>query len=154
ASYNSRLQRRLREQSGVVYTVEAAAVPLGATGTTLRIACQTDQVEATRAIILAELRRLVREPVDAEELGYAKAILRSRLKLDAGSLREQFYRESLQILLNRQVRDPGRAEPIIASFTPLTLLRALQSTIRSDTVSTLVISAHPEPICEAAHEMR
>ncbi len=153
ASHNSRLQRRLREQSGVVYTVEAAAIPTGVTGTTLRIACQTDQVEATRTIILGELQRLVREPVDPEELDYAKAILRSRLKLDTGSMREQFYRESLQMLLNRQMRDPNKAEPIIASFTPLTLLHALQSTIRSNTVSTLVISAHPEPICEVAHEM-
>jgi len=152
ASYNSRLQRRLRENSGVVYTVEAAAVPVGATGTILRVACQTDQVETTRAIILAELQRLVREPVGPDELEYAKAILLSRLKLDAGSMREEFYRESLQILLNRQMRDPAKAEPIIASFTPQTLLRTLRSTIRNDTVSTLVLSAHPEPVCEVAHE--
>jgi len=154
ASYNSRLQRRLREKSAVVYTVEAAAVPIGITGTTLRIACQTDQVEATRSVILAELQRLVREPVDQEELDYAKAILRSRLKLDAGSMREQFYRESLQMLLSRPLRDPNKAETIIASFTPQTLLRALQSTIRNETASTLVISAHPEPLCEVAHETR
>src|SRR5271154_2385190 len=154
ASYNSRLQRRLREQAEVVYTMEAAAIPISATGTILRIACQTDQVEAIRRIILGELRRLVEEPVESEELDYARAILRSRLKLDAGSVREQFYRESLQILLHRPMPDPEKAEPIIATFTPLTLLRALQATIRSDTVSTLVISAQPEPVCEVTHETR
>jgi predicted Zn-dependent peptidase len=154
ASSNSRLQRRLRTESQVVYTVEAAGVPVGARGMTLRIACQTDQVEATRKIILEELQRLTSEAVSQEELDLARALLRSRLKLDGASFRDQFYRRSLAMLGSSAVRDPVRAEPILADFTPRTLLEALGPTIRPEQASSVVISTHLESVCEGSHETK
>jgi predicted Zn-dependent peptidase len=152
ASYNSRLQRRLRTESQVVYTVEAAVLPVGPKGLILRVACQTDQVEATRRIILEELRTLTQQPVTQPELDLARAILRSRLKLDGASFRDQFYRRSLALLSTQEVRDPIRAEAIISAFTPKTLLNALSSTLQPEEASTVVVSIHSEPLCGSSHE--
>jgi zinc protease len=154
ASNNSRLQRRLREQEGVVYTVEAAAIPVGSSQMLLRITSQTEQIEATREIIVEEVRRLLQQPVHNEELTYARAILRSRLKLDAQSMRERYYQQSLTLLMGRQPHDPNRADPLLDSFTPQTLQRVLRTAIRDETLSTLVVSSHPESFCEAAYDAR
>jgi predicted Zn-dependent peptidase len=152
ASYNSRLQRRLRTEAQVVYTVEASIVPVGARSMTLRVACQTDQVAATRRIILEELRKLTTEAVTQQELDLARALLRSRLKLDGASFRDQFYRRSLVLLSSQNVRDPGMAEPVLASFTPATLLDALSATLKPEESSTVVVSARAEPLCEGSYE--
>lgn len=153
ASYNSRLQRRLRTESQVVYTVEAAALPIGTNGMLLRVACQTDQVETTQRIILQELRQLVEQPVTQKEVDLARAILRSRLKLDSVSFRDQFYRRSLALLLPRTVRDPQAAAPILSSFTPKTLLNVLKSTVHAEEASSVVVSTHAEPVCgSSSHE--
>ncbi|MGA7216667.1 MAG: insulinase family protein [Candidatus Sulfotelmatobacter sp.] len=154
ASYNSRLQKRLRTESQVVYTVEAAGLPVGTNGMILRIACQTDQVETTRQIILEELRRLTRESVTQQELDLARAILRSRLKLVAASFRDQFFRRSLALLLPQTVRDPAGAEPILAAFTRATLLHVLSSTLQAEAASTVVVSDHSESLCGSSHEIR
>ncbi len=148
ASYNSRLQRRLRTESQVVYTVEAACLPVGTRGLTLRIACQTDQVETARKVILEELQRLVREPVAQEELDLARALLRSRLQLDQASFRDQFYRRSLALLAIRGIRDPGTAEPVLAGLTPTSLLELMRKTLRPGEASTVLLSAEAEPLCE------
>jgi zinc protease len=154
ASYNSRLQRRLRTESQVVYTVEAAGLPVGTKGMILRVACQTDQVETTRQIILEELRHLSQQPVTQQELDLAREILRSRLKLDAASFRDQFYRRSLTLLLPQNVRDPSGAEAILSSFTPKTLLHVLSSTMQPEEASTVVVSIHSESLCGSSHEIK
>lgn len=151
ASYNSRLQQRLRTETQVVYTVEAAAIPVGTHGMTLRITCQTDQVEATRRIILEELRRLTAEPVTQRELDFARAILRSRLKLDGISFRDRLYRRSLTLLSLDGVRDPSGAEPILDSFTPRTLLEALSGALKLEEASTVIVSTQSEAICGGNH---
>jgi predicted Zn-dependent peptidase len=147
ASSNSRLQRRLRTESQVVYTVEAAGVPIGSRGLTLRIACQTDQVDTTRKFIMAELQRLVKEPPTQQELDLARSLLRSRLKLDSASFRDQFYRRSLAMLSAERVRDPSGAEAIVAAFTPASLLEVLRTTLKPEQASTVVVSTHTEAIC-------
>jgi predicted Zn-dependent peptidase len=150
ASLDSRLQSRLRAENQAIYTIDAACVPVGNRGLTLRIACQTDQVEATRKAILAELRRLTQEPVTQEELDQARAILRSRLQLDRGSFRDRLYRVSLGLLALPGLRDPAAAEPVLASLTPAGLLDLLRRTLRPDDAVTVVVSATPEPLCAAA----
>jgi predicted Zn-dependent peptidase len=154
ASYNSRLQRRLRTEAQMVYTVEAASVPIGTRGMTLRVAFQTDRVGTTRKIILEELRRLTNEPVTQKELDHARALLHSRLKLDGTSFRDQFYRRSLALLSLQGVRDPSGAEAILAGFTPRTLLDFLSPTLKLEEVSTVVVSIGPEPLCEGSHETK
>jgi predicted Zn-dependent peptidase len=149
ASLDSRLQSRLRAENQAVYTIDAACVPVGNRGLTLRIACQTDQVEPARKAILAELRRLTQEPVTQEELDQARAILRSRLQLDRGSFRERLYRVSLGLLALPGLRDPAAAEPALASLTPAGLLDLLRRTLRPDDAVTVVVSANPEPLCAA-----
>jgi len=92
--------------------------------------------------------------VSQEELDLARALLRSRLKLDGASFRDQFYRRSLAMLGSSAVRDPVRAEPILADFTPSTLLEALGPTIRPEQASSVVISTHLESVCEGSHETK
>jgi predicted Zn-dependent peptidase len=152
ASNNSRLQGRLRSESQVVYTVEATCVPVGTQGLILRIACQTDQVKATRKIILDELRRLTAEPVTEGELNLARAILRSRLQLDQVTFRDQFFRRSLAWLGVPGVREPASAEPVLRDITPASLLALAQRTLHPEDVATVVVSAHAEPVCEVEHE--
>jgi zinc protease len=147
ASSNSRLQRRLRTESQVVYTVEATGVPMGSRGLTLRIACQTDQVDATQKFIVEELRRLVKDPPTQQELDIARALLRSRLKLDSASFRDQFYRRSLALLSSERVRDPAGAEAILAAFTPASLLEVLRATLKPEQASAIVVSTHPGTVC-------
>jgi predicted Zn-dependent peptidase len=147
ASSNSRLQYRLRTESQAVYTIEATGVPVGLGGMILRIACQTDQVDMTRNVILQELRRLAQEPVSQQELDLARALLRSRLKLDSASFRDRFYRRSLELLSLQGVRDPAQAESVLASFTPATLLDVLSSSLKPEEASTVIISVRREPLC-------
>jgi zinc protease len=154
ASYNSRLQNRLRTESQVVYTVEASCMPVGPRGMTMRVACQTDQVEATRRIVIEEMRRLATEPVTAGELDLARALLRSRLKLDEASFRDQFYRRALAWLSRDGVRDASSAEPVLATLTPKTLLEVLRSTLKPDEAATVVVSARPESFCEGGHDTK
>jgi zinc protease len=154
ASYNSRLQHRLRTESQVVYTVEASCMPVGPRGMTLRVACQTDQVESTRRIILEEMRRLAAEPVTAEELDLARALLRSRLKLDEASFRDQFYRRSLAWLSRDGVREASGAEPVLAALTPKTLFEVLRATLKPDEAATVVVSVRPESFCEGSHDTK
>ena len=152
ASYNSRLQRRLRTESQVVYTVEAAVVPVGARGVLLRVVGQTDQLDTAHHVIMEELRRLLRAPVTAEEFDYARALLRSRLRLDAASLRDQFYRRSLVMLSHQHIRDPAIAESLLDAFTPDSLHDLLVRSFFPDAASAVVLSRRSEPICEARHD--
>ena len=147
ASSNSRLQHRLRTLSQAVYTIEASGVPVGLRGMTLRIACQTDQVDMTRNVIFQELRRIAQEPVSQQEVDLARALLSSRLKLDSASYRDRFYRRSLELLSLQGVRDPAQAESLLASFTPATLLDVLSSSLKPEEASTVIISVHREPLC-------
>jgi hypothetical protein len=153
ASYNSRLQKKLRTDAQLVYTVEAAAVPVGSRGMTLRVACQTEQIEHARKVILDELERLTRETVAAEELDFARSLLHSRLKLDAGSVRNGMYSRALAILSLERIRDMTSAEPILAAFTPDSLLRVLSASAMPKDAATIVVSARSEAFCEATHEV-
>ena len=154
ASYNSRLQQRLRTEMQAVFTVEAAVIPVGTTSMLLRIVAQTDQLKAVREDIIEELERLVRSPVAPEELKFARALLLSRLWLDASSLRNQFYRLSLILLSRQQVRDPSEAEAFVTAFTPQSLHDLLRRTMVPAEAVTVVLSRRPELLCEAPYDPR
>jgi predicted Zn-dependent peptidase len=149
SSHNSRLRNRLQTESQVVHSVEAVSVPVGSRGLLLRIVSQTDQLNSTHQIVIQELERLAREPVTQQELEVARALLRSRLRLDAASFRDQFYRVSLTILSHQHIRDPSAAEPLIAAFTPDDLTNLVSRTLRPDEASSIVMSRQPEPMCES-----
>lgn len=152
ASHNSRLQTRLRSDAQLVYSVEAAGVPVGEHGITLRVVTQTESLERVRQVILQEIVQLTREPVGSRELVYAQALLRSRLRLDSASLREQFYRVSLALLGQKHVRDPREAQPSIDAMTPARLLDIVRRTLDPDEISSVIVSSDPNSLCEAHHE--
>ncbi|WP_316193039.1 M16 family metallopeptidase [Bradyrhizobium sp. SZCCHNRI1029] len=148
ASYNSRLQRRLRSELQAVYTVEASVIPVGEQNMLLRIVGQTDQLQTVREVVRDELSRLRLSPAGAEELKFARALMRSRLWLDAASLHDQFYRLSLIILSHQRVRDPAAAEALLAAFTPESLQELMRRTLNPDTIVTVALSSRSESLCE------
>ncbi len=150
ASHTSRLHERLRVREPFVYTVEATCSPVGSRGMTLRISAQTAELERARQVVMEELRRLVSEEVSQQELDLARAIFRSRLLLDQGSFRDQFYRRALALLSPRPPRDLAPAAVELDALTPASLLAILRRTLRPDLATTVVVSAAAEPLCERA----
>lgn len=150
ASHTSRLHERLRVREPFVYTVEATCNPVGSRGMTLRISAQTAKLARARQVVMEELRRLVSEEVSQQELDLARAIFRSRLLLDQGSFRDQFYRRALALLSPRPPRDLAPAAVELDALTPASLLAILRRTLRPDLATTVVVSAAAEPLCEGA----
>lgn len=150
ASHTSRLHERLRVREPFVYTVEATCNPVGSRGMTLRISAQTEELERARQVVMEELRRLASEEVSQQELDLARAIFRSRLLLDQGSFRDQFYRRALALLSTRPPRDLAPAAAALDALTPASLLAILRRTLRPELTSTVVVSAAAEPLCARA----
>jgi predicted Zn-dependent peptidase len=148
ASHSSRLHDRLRVREPFVYTVEATCSPVGSRGLTLHIAAQTAELERVRAVVMEELQRLLGEEVSQEELDLARAIFRSRLLLDSGSFRDQFYRRALSLLSSRPQRDLDQGPAALDALTPASLLAILRRTLRPDAATAVVVSEKAEAVCE------
>lgn len=147
ASHSSRLHHRLRVREPFVYTVEASCVPMGSHGLTLRISTQSESLESAREAVSDEVLRLLREEVPQAELDLARAIFKSRLLLDQGSLRDQFFRRGLGLLSARSGRDPAGAMAALEALTPASLLAILRQTLKPEALTTLVVSARQEEVC-------
>jgi len=87
AFYATRLYHDLREESGLVYTVESffeygrnRSVYLA------EYACDPDNVKKSRTILVHNLKRMREEPVSAEELHRAKALLLRKIPLSEASI--------------------------------------------------------------------
>ena len=148
ASHASRLHDRLRVREPFVYTVEASCTPVGSRGLTLHISAQTDALEPAREAIAEEVQRLLDEEVSREEFDLARAIFRSRLLLDQGSFRDQFYRRALSLLSSRPQRDLDRGEEALNALTPASLRSILRRTLRPESTTIVVVSAKEEALCQ------
>ena len=153
SSNDSRLYRRLRLHESLAYTVEASCLPVGDRGLTLRIACQTPDLERSHRAVLDELHRIASEEVSQEELDLARSIFRSRLLLDQGSLREQFYQHALRLLGTPSARDALAGQRALDQLTPERLLRLARGVLVPERASVVVVSETPSPLCTApAHK--
>jgi len=121
-SHSSRLVRRLRLEEPLVYTVETDWLTAGPGRLTLRVSCQTGEVERSRAVILEEIGRLAEREVTAEELATAVAILRSRVLLDRQSPHAALGRWARGALAPAPGLDLAAAGPLLDRLTPAGLL--------------------------------
>ena len=89
AFYATRLYRDLREEAGLVYTVEAM-FHFGKTRSNFGAfyACDPQNVSKARALIVRDLKQMQTEPVSASELSQAKTLLMRQLLLSRSGLGE------------------------------------------------------------------
>ena len=50
--------------------------------------------------------------------------------------------------------DPLVTEPLLAAFTPSSLLDRLRATLKLEDAATVVVSTRSEPVCEGSHETK
>ena len=83
-SLNSRLNLSLREQKGLVYTIESQYVPLSDTGYwNVYFACEAQQLEQCLALTDKELKRLREEKLSSLQLHRAIEQLRGQMAISA-----------------------------------------------------------------------
>ena len=83
-SLNSRLNLSLREQKGLVYTIESQYVPLSDTGYwNVYFACEAQQLEQCLALTGKELKRLREEKLSSLQLHRAIEQLRGQMAISA-----------------------------------------------------------------------
>jgi zinc protease len=111
AFYATRLYREMREEAGLVYTVESA-LDVGKTRALFQIyyGCDPQNVSKARAAALNNLRKMQTEPVTAKELQQAKTLLITQMVLGEGSEDGVAGR-----LLDLSVRDLPMNEPMQAA---------------------------------------
>ncbi len=109
--YATRLYRDLREQAGLVYTVDAG-LQAGRTRSTYSVeyACDPPNVSKARAMIERDLREMQDQAVSPDELDRAKTLLLRQIPLSeasVGSIAEG--------MLGRAVEDLPLDEPLLAA---------------------------------------
>lgn len=81
---NSRLNLSLREQRGLVYTVESTYTPLSDTGYwCIYFACDKEDKETCTQLVLAELQQLREHPLADKQLAAAKQQLHGQMAISA-----------------------------------------------------------------------
>ncbi len=79
---NSRLNLSLREQRGLVYTVESTYTPLSDTGYwCVYFACDKEDKENCTQLVLDELRKLREHPLTGKQLAAAKQQLHGQMAI-------------------------------------------------------------------------
>jgi zinc protease len=109
--YATRLYRELREEKGLVYTVEPdMEVDQRRAVYTVEYACDPANVEKVRAIVMDNIHLMQTRPVSASELSLARAMLLREIPLGESSL------ESIaQGFIHRMILDLPLDEPIRAA---------------------------------------
>ena len=148
-SHSSRLVRRLRLEEPLVYTVETDWLTAGRRRLTLRVACQTEDVERSRAVIREEMGRLAEREVTPRELATAVAILRSRLLLDRESPHAELARWARGVLAPVPGLDLAAAGPLVDRLTPAGLLALARRGARPE-VTVVIGDPSSLPLCAAA----
>ena len=87
AFYGARLNRDLREKSGLVYTVDSAILP-GKHRSFYKISfgCDPSNVSKARGIVESDLRQMQTEPVTEDELRRAKIMILRQVPLSEASI--------------------------------------------------------------------
>ncbi len=116
----ARLPRVLREEQGLVYHVSSFYPTLaGPSHLGIYAATEPPALEPVKAALLAELERLRREPVLAEELERAKRYLLGSYALSRQRLKEQAYAlawyEALGLGIGFEQEYPRRIEAVTAA---------------------------------------
>lgn len=124
--YATRLYRDLREETGLVYSVDVdMQVGKDRAAYAVEYACDPANVEKARAIVVRNIQTMQRQPAGASELNLAKATLLREIPLSEASLESIaqgfIYRTVLDLPLDEPTRAARRyvaltAEQVQAAF--------------------------------------
>jgi zinc protease len=116
--YATRLYRELREEKGLVYTVEVDMnVDQRRAVYTVEYACDPANVEKVRAIVTRNITIMQTEPVTASELNLAKAMLLREIPLGESSLESIAQSFIHRMVLDLPLDEPARAARHYESLT-------------------------------------
>jgi zinc protease len=145
AFYATRLYRDLRENTGLVYSVEAE-LESGKTRSVFAVsyACDPPNVARARALVERNLREMQTKPVTAEELLQAKTLLVRGIPLAESSTQG-----IANGLLDRALRDLPLDEPIRAAerykeLTAAEVQAAFSKWIRVEDLAQIVVGPEPK----------
>jgi len=110
AFYATRLYHDLREEAGLVYTVESA-LDMGKTRSIFEVyyACDPQNVAKARALVLNDLRQMQNVPVTNTELQQARTLVITRMLLGQSSVDDIAGQ-----LLDLSIRGLPLNEPVLA----------------------------------------
>jgi zinc protease len=116
--YATRLYRELREEKGLVYTVEVDMnVDQRRAVYTVEYACDPANVEKVHAIVTRNINVMQTQPVAASELSLAKAMLLREIPLGESSLESIAQGFIHRVILDLPLDEPTRAARYYESLT-------------------------------------
>ena len=132
---SSRLFVEIREERGLAYSIYSYVSSLNDTGTfAVYAAVDQEQSDTTIQAILGELHRLRVEPIDEEELGYAKAYMRGSLLLSLEHSGANAGWVGTRLISSNTIPTP---EEVVANFERVTsadIQRVAQELFRDDSL--------------------
>ncbi len=141
-SLSSRLFQEIREKRGLVYSVYSFSSLYQETGLTgLYFGCRPERLEAVMETVGRELRRLVSEPVPAEELQRAKEHLKGRVILGLESTSSRMTRLGKGVLTNTEILSLDELAERIEAVTPEQVLELASEVYRPGQLSVVGIGA-------------
>ena len=136
---NARLNLKLREQHGLVYTVESSMASYSDTGVwSVYFGCDEDDVERCRSLVLRQLDQLREEPLSTARLNAAKKQTVGQLRLNCdhfGSYAIAMGKAFARYGEHRDVDDTIRK---IRALTAEDLMEVARDIFREDRLTTLI----------------
>jgi zinc protease len=145
AFYATRLSHDLRQEAGLVYTVDST-LSVGKTRSTFSIfyACDPPKVSQARAMVVRDLKQMQTEPVTDRELQQARTLLMRQIPLSEAS-----YDGIASRLLDLSVSDLPLDEPIRAArryveITAEQVRAAFAKWVRPDDLVQITLGPNPK----------
>jgi zinc protease len=145
AFYATRLYHDLREEAGLVYTVESS-LEVGKTRSLFQIfyACDPEKVGKARALAVENLRKMQSAPITPKELQQARTLLLTRIPLGESSENE-IAAQLLQLSLkDLPLDEPVRAANFYLETTAEQIQEAFKKWIRPDDFVEVVRGPQPQ----------
>ncbi len=143
--YATRLYHDLREEAGLVYSVDVD-MTVGKRRAVYAVdyACDPANVAKVRAIVLRDLQSMRSQPVSAEELGLARAMLLREMPLRLSSLGSIAQGYIQRTVLDLPLDEPTRAAERYAALTPEQVQAAFAKWVRPQ--GWVQVSEGPAPL--------
>jgi len=143
---SSRLFQEIREKRGLVYSVYGYFRPYADVGQGVVYAgTDLERVEETVGAIVAELRKLVEEPVPAEELQRTKDLRKGRLLMGLEDSRSVASWIGSQELTYGEIKTPEEVMEKIETVTAEEVQELSQELFRDDRLNLAVIGPYADP---------
>ncbi len=143
--YATRLFRDLREETGLVYDVTSTFMVGRTRGIYLvKYACNPDNVDKARAIVLRDLREMQNSLIDEKQLRRAKALLLKEIPLSQASTDEIAIGFIERSDIGLPLDEPERAGQRYAALTAAEIRGAYAKWLRVDDLAQVVEGMSPK----------